>query len=101
MRTCSGCLTVIVRRLVFLSELFVGLACHVLNEGIVLVGLAQVRECSFVISRIERDVAFEIRKELCLFGVGTLVEYCFGCSNVSLRFRMVAAPGCDAGLCVF
>ena len=92
MRNCRGGFAVVLQGFVLLAQFFVGLAHHALDKRIVLVRLLKLLQCRFVISCIERDVAFQIREERRLLRNGALVENGFCRSNMLLRIRLVAAP---------
>jgi len=67
-----------------------------LDERVVLVCLIQSFKRRFVISRIERNVVFQVREELCLLGNGAFVEDRLGRSNMLLCFLVVASPGSNS-----
>src|ERR1035441_7805429 len=73
-RTCRGGFAVVLQGFVLLAQFFVGLAHHALDKRIIWVRLLKLLQCRFVISCIERDVAFQIREERRLLRNGALVE---------------------------
>ena len=89
---------VVFNRLALVAKLLVCLANQALDERVVLIGLQQFLKRRLVISRIERDVALQVGKELRLLGIGPLVEDCLRGSDALLRFGLIPAPGSDASL---
>ena len=69
-----------------------------MDERVVLVRLQQFFKRRLVVSRIERDIALQVGKELRLLGIGSLVEDVLGGSDVLLRFGLIPTSGSDAGL---
>jgi len=85
-RTRPGSLPIVLHRLFFFAQVFVGLADQALDEGIVLIRLVKFVQRGFEISPIKCNVAFQVGEELSLLGDGALVEDCLSRSDVFLRF---------------
>jgi hypothetical protein len=62
-----------------------------LDEWVALVRFLEFLKRRLVVSRIECDVALQVRKELCLLGIGSLVEDVLRRSDVLLRLRSMAS----------
>src|SRR5947208_11074339 len=100
MSDCCRSFAVELRSFVLVAQLLVGLGNHGLDEGVVLVCLLQFLKGRLVISRIECDIALQVRKELGLLGIGPPVENVLRGSDMLLRFSLIPTSGTDTSLSV-
>ena len=93
---CRRSLAVVLQGLLLVAQLFIGLSNHACDERIVLVRFEKLLELRLILARIKRNIALQVRKELCLLRVGSLVKDVPRSSNVLSSFGLIPTSGSDA-----
>src|SRR4030081_1131704 len=91
-------LAVVVHSPRLFARLFVGLCQQRQDQWIALVGLLQIGDRGLVVSRVEGNVADEVRIKARLLRIVSFIEGGFSGNHMFLRFIVPTAPGSNAGL---
>src|ERR1700686_2596567 len=91
-------LAVIVHSSRLVARLFAGLRQQRKDQWIALVGLLQIGDRGLVVSRVEGNVADEIRIKARLLWIVSFIEGGFSGNHMFLSFIVLTTPGSDAGL---